>query len=740
MQTLRRYTDARDTTGLPATLEDLVEATRQDSALKQAVRAAQDADEKKKAKLRLPMWYTCGEVNGKFCEENITPAGIVQIDLDGSSDDSERLSELKMRFSAIPCILFAAVSVSGRGMYALARVPVAVQASKEEQKKLLEIINACVLYDAREGEHMDAACAKSAQRRFESYDPTPYYNPRADEYNPDYRAVCNAAFEKSAFRRIAEFFGGYGELTPGCAQTGLAMAATAVHARGRVEGKLFDNNYYVARAQAVLLGESGAGKTNMLNCVERIVADAGGRILNSGSDRNMEKLITETAAEIVSYEQKDNGRPDKTRPIWALRKEPIPGVGIYDEAGDEQEARRNTGYKSQLNSIRRRCFNRTFTPATTNTTQLPQIPLNVSYTDIQCSTPKAWAKALCGEDSTKGEGRRVLEFWLDRPAMNNSSWLLPLAGACVNPPREAKPMCIRSHFDMFVPALKKPDDKGISLSLSGKLDLFELMCAAEVSRGINPCDSTRDNAPTIIGNLSTLLAYARGSVESIELQDFRAAWAIYYAVLENRLRLQDGSEVGVDTFKTKITSAILDFIDKRGNEARYDSALRSFRTRGEEYKHEFERLIKDSVLVVERIGKHKTVRRATEEEMAKAAEMDFSEERKNRAKVDHGTDAPEEIKPRRIVPEPQKDVLKYDECDEAEKRARLDTYLEKHEVDHPLTPGQIDNNLRSLSCKLQANGMWDSTARAWINELCEKLGHVKPADKKRILRPIKKTA
>lgn len=742
MLEIMRYADARDVIGTKSTLDALVSATKQDSDLKKAVRAAEDPNERKALKLKLPMWYTCGTINGHVSEENIIPAGVVQLDLDGASEDAERLSELKLRFAAIPCVLFAAVSASGRGVYALAKVPVSVQTSKDAQKAFLDIIQANVIYDARDGEHLDDACAKSAQRRFESYDPSPYYNPNAEEYEPDYRKLCDEAFKQSVIRQLAGFLGGYGAITPGCAQTGLALALAAVQARGRVEGKYFDANSYVCRSQVVILGESGAGKTNLLNVVEEVVQELGGRILNAGSDRCFEQLVTETAAEIVGYDKKENSKgalvDDKSKPIWKVRKEPIPGVGIFDEAGDEQKSRSGTWYKGNLNALRRRMFNRTFTPGTTMSTALPQLPLRPSYTDIQCSTPKAWAHALCGADTTKGEGRRVLEFWLDRPEVPEAlsqSRVARMAVVATNPPAKSDPVFVRSILESMPPALGGADERGISLSLSGTFNLWENSLAYSVLEQMHAPESADLDAPTVVGNLATLLAYTRGSVSDIEKQDVRAAWAIYFAVLDNRVRLSDRADIGVDTFKTQITSAILGYIGKHDGQ-RYADTLRAFNKRGFEYKQEFERLIKDGAVTVYKDGAVKRVRLATDEEAAaaaeKRAEMDFSEERKNRDKVDHGEEVVD-IKPRRCVPEPQKDALKYDECDEAEKRLRLDSYLDKHNVSNPLHQGNIDKSLASLAGKLRNIGMNDAVAEGWLRELCEALGHTKKKDQDRIV-------
>lgn len=741
---MRRFASVIDTTGRAASFVQLIEATKTDSEIKRKIREARTKDERQGLKVAgAPCWYTGGAVSGHFCEGSITPAGIAQFDLDADASP-ERLSELKRRLSEIPCVFFVALSVSGRGVYALARVPVEVQKDPAAQSELLALVDAVVLYDRRPGESFDDKCAKSAQRRFESFDPEPFVRDNPAEYALNFRAVCEEAFKSSAFYAIAKEFGGRCDITPGCAQTGFAMAIAAIHAGGRVAGRLFGEEFHVSRAQVVILGDSGAGKSNMQNALVDAAADAGAQFNNSCSDRDFEARIVESCTD-VTYELGDNGKPDKGRPVWTQKAIPQPLLGIFDEAAEEQEARRRTEYKLKLNSLRRRCFDRRFTASSSRSTKLPSFPLRCSYTDVQIATPAAWASAMCGLDQTRGERRRQLEFWLESPetpAGARNARYTRFISAIMNKPAAANPRAVNGFFEFFVPTLGAPDEEGISRRLDGRANPFELALAARELARISPSESVDLDARTIVANLATLLAFASGQTEDIDDNSIRAAWSIYFAALDNRKRLNDAADIGPETQESRISGAILDYIREAG-EPRVSSVSRMLNKRGQCYKKAYMELVSNGTLVINR-GKSPTVRLATAEEAEQAAAKqpaggnDFSEAQANRDKVARNSDdrpfAATQADERASA---AMQAAEYAQAPEEGKRAKLEAYKREFErgAGHELVPGNIDNALRALAVSLHNAGLSDATARAWFWELCDVCGHTREADKRRVWRP-----
>ena len=741
---MRRFASARDTTGLAASFAQLIEATRSDSEIKRKIREARTKGERQALKVAgAPCWYTGGAVHGHFCESAITPAGIAQFDLDADASP-ERLSELKRRLSEIPFVFFVALSVSGRGVYALARVPVEVQKDQAAQAELLALVDAVVLYDRQPGESFDDTCAKSAQRRFESFDAEPFVRDNPAEYALNFRAVCDEAFKNSAFYAIAKGFGGRGDITPGCAQTGFAMAIAAIHAGGRVAGRLFGEEFHVSRAQVVILGDSGAGKSSMQNVLVDAAAEAGAQFTNSCSDRDFEAKIVESCTD-VTYELGNNGKPDKDRPVWTQKAIPQPLLGIFDEAAEEQEARRRTEYKLKLNSLRRRCFDRRFMASSSRSTKLPSFPLRCSYTDVQIATPAAWSGAMSGLDQTRGEKRRQLEFWLappETPEGSRNARYARFVSSIMNKPAAANPRGVNGFLETSVPALGAPDDEGISRRLDGRANPFELALAARELACISPSEAVDLDARTIVANLATLLAFASGQTEAIDDNSIRAAWSIYFAVLDNRKRLNDAADIGPETQESRISGAILDYIREAG-EPRVSSVSRMLNRRGPSYKKAYMELVGNGTLVINR-GKSPTVRLATVEEAERASANqpagwnDSSEAQAGRDKVARNnadrTFAATQADGR---PFAAMQAAEYAQAPEEGKRAKLEAYKREFErgAGHELVPGNIDNALRALAVSLHNAGLSDATARAWFWELCDVCGHTREADKRRVWRP-----
>ena len=689
---IMRYPRVNETTrGEIKTLADLYDATIRDTDEKRAVREAADKNTRGELKRAIPCWYAGGTMVGPARAENARPAGVLQIDID-ADDTLDRLTELKSRLAAIDSVAFAAISASGRGAYALMRVPVDVQRDQDAQKEILGYIDAAILYDRLPGEHIDLGCVDLARRRFESYDPEPVYRPDATEYEPDFAGMCRRAFDASGLAQIARDL--CGEATPGGASTCAALAALAVRARGRVKGRIFGDTYYATRFQGVILGESGSGKsTTMKDPLEDLAFKIGANLIQPESHRALELAIVESCT-TKSYQVGENGKPDKEKPIWTQIPDYTPLLAVYDEAGAEQEARKTQEYKKKMEAVRRQAFDATFKAAKSINTPLPTFPLQCSYTDVRISTPKAWAAALAGSDATVGDGRRVLEFWLDTPSAPDGSLCQPLAQAMFrmkNKPRPAGVSAVMGYMD-FVLA----DGE---LFLDGRHSVSDL----DTVRGLQATGCSQDYA-TIICNLATAIAYAGGCSEDIPRDAILAAWAVYLGVLENRRRLAESADVAPQTLEGQITAFILNYIGSRGT-VRKSQIKRMLTCKGETYLRAYDALAKRGAVVIIG-GKSATVRLATEAEMESAEATtgpDFSEERANLPKCKHASSH------RASTP--------YADCPDAEREERVRSYIYQYRLDHPLIEGTRNIALWDLRVLLQRrNGMWDDVAQALFRE------------------------
>ena len=707
-------------------LEDLYQATRKDTPDKRATREAKDKDSRNAVKKRLPCWYLGGTMNGPCCAENAHPAGILQIDI----DDTDRPQKIKDRLAGIDCVVFAAVSASGRGVYALMRVPVSIQASQDAQKGILDLLDAVLLYDRTGGEHIDYACVDLARRRFESFDPEPLYRPDAPEYDPDFRAMCRRAFDASGLAEIARDM--CGEATPGGASTAVALAALAIRARGQVKGRVFSAAYYPTRFQGVIIGESGTGKSSRIkDPLVELAVHLGAEIIQPESHRALELAIVESCTQ-KSFEIGADGKPDKNRPLWTQIDDYRPVLAVCDEAGAEQEARRNQEYKRKMESVRRQAFDAAFIASKSITTPLPTFPLRCSYTDIRISTPKAWAFAMHGVDSTAGDARRVLEFWLDSREAPSGARI-----------QSAANMLYRSKSTPSIPCVDKvkslmeffPDGE---LELDGRNSSSSL----DTVRGFMASGESMDYA-TIVCNIATADAYARGRTDAIPRESILAAWAVYLDVLENRKRLAESYDAAPDTQESRITGYITEYIDGRKGKARKSQVIRMLKTRGPSYVRAFDELVSGGILVCERSmdGKSTTVRRATDAEMesfeanaeAQRRDMIFAEARANRDQVARNAQ-PGDCDEFALMMRTE-----YETADDDGKAAKLDAYLGEHEKEpgHELIPGQRDPSLRSLATKLHNAGLDDAFAETWFRGVCDSLGDefTREQVKRRLWRP-----
>ena len=707
-------------------LEDLYQATRKDTPDKRATREATSKDARNAAKKRLPCWYLGGTMNGPCRAENAQPAGVLQIDI----DDTDRPQEIKKRLAEIDNVAFAAVSASGRGVFALMRVPVSIQASQDAQKGILDMLDALLLHDRRDGEHIDYACVDLARRRFESFDPEPLYRPDAPEYEPDFRAMCKRAFDASEIASIARDM--CGEATPGGASTAVALAALAIRARGRVKGRVFEGAFYPTRFQGVIIGDSGTGKSSRIkDPLVELAVHLGAKIIQPESHRALESAIVESCTQ-KSFEIGADGKPDKNRPIWAQIDDYHPVLAVYDEAGAEQEARGRVDYKRKMESVRRMAFDRSFMACASVGNPLPTFPLRCSYTDIRISTPKAWAFAMHGVDATAGDSRRVLEFWLDSREAPSGARIQSLAN-----------MLYRSKSTPSIPCVDKVKSR-LEFLPDGVLELDGLNSSSSLdkARGFLASGESPD-FETIVCNVATADAYARGCTDSIPRESILAAWAVYLDVLENRKRLAESYDAAPDTPESLITGYILQYIGARNGKARKTHVLRMLKSRGPSYVRAFDELVSAGILVCERAmdGKSTTVRRATDAEMdafeenAEAQRRDriFAEARANRDKAARNAQ-PGDCDEFALMMRTE-----YANADEDGKAAKLDAYLCDHEKEpgHALSPGKRDQSLRSLATKLHNAGLDDEFAKAWFWALCDSLGDefVNEQVKQRLWRP-----
>lgn len=140
------------------------------------LRRETDEERKKAIKLSLPS----GTMSGWFAParkiENLqSHSGFICIDIDGKDNPDRTLDEIRQILSSRPDVAYAALSVGGKGMFAL--IPLAWPDRHEEHFDSLKID-----FNEQYGLILDKSCRDVTRLRVISYDENPYVNEDAVRY------------------------------------------------------------------------------------------------------------------------------------------------------------------------------------------------------------------------------------------------------------------------------------------------------------------------------------------------------------------------------------------------------------------------------------------------------------------------------------------------------------------------------------------------------------------------------
>lgn len=137
---------------------------------------ALDPQQRKEAKIYLPAWSLTSDRG----TDDSAATGLCQLDFDGVEDPQR----LKKELSTVAGVIFAALSASGTGVFAMLYAPdfdggvfVGRQILAEMRRRGIKI------------EKLDPRCEHIGQLRFESYDPEPFVAPSCEPIAPNYSDV-----------------------------------------------------------------------------------------------------------------------------------------------------------------------------------------------------------------------------------------------------------------------------------------------------------------------------------------------------------------------------------------------------------------------------------------------------------------------------------------------------------------------------------------------------------------------
>lgn len=169
------YNGVTDNVGTVTLLGNFLGSRRHIDRILQ-LRAEEDAERRGAMKKSLP----CATISGVFqptrCKDNLVQhSGYISIDIDGKDNPDRSLTFIRNALIGCPFVAYAALSVSGNGMYAI--IPLAYPERHEEQFDAL-----CKEFYDRFGIVLDKSCRDNSRLRILSYDPDPYINNDASTY------------------------------------------------------------------------------------------------------------------------------------------------------------------------------------------------------------------------------------------------------------------------------------------------------------------------------------------------------------------------------------------------------------------------------------------------------------------------------------------------------------------------------------------------------------------------------
>lgn len=166
------FENAFDTVGKGMLLNDILLTDSYFSEVK-AYREIKDVEQRRTAKLKMPMFTPSGLFEKRCKNGLIQHTGLICLDIDGKENPGIDMLQLKNDLSDIA--YYAGLSISGKGLFVI--VPIKYPERHEAHFDSL--------FDdfADMGITIDKACRDVSRARFVSYDAEPIYNPDAPIYS-----------------------------------------------------------------------------------------------------------------------------------------------------------------------------------------------------------------------------------------------------------------------------------------------------------------------------------------------------------------------------------------------------------------------------------------------------------------------------------------------------------------------------------------------------------------------------
>lgn len=140
-----------------------------------AIRNETDEEKQKSLKLMLPQAAICGVFSQKGAAYIVEYSHLICVDIDAKDNQGVDMEYLKGELSVIPQIAYIGLSVRGKGLFCI--IPIKYPQNTKQQFQRLE------MDFLKMGVVIDHNCSDLCRLRCASYDPHPYVNKDAVEYD-----------------------------------------------------------------------------------------------------------------------------------------------------------------------------------------------------------------------------------------------------------------------------------------------------------------------------------------------------------------------------------------------------------------------------------------------------------------------------------------------------------------------------------------------------------------------------
>lgn len=164
------YKNAFDNVGQTVFMEDVLFDTKYKKKVED-FRKITDPDKKREAKLKKPMYTVSGVFSHRSKDGLLEHSGMICLDIDSKDNHGLNIDVIR----SLDWVYYAGLSISGSGYFVIVSIS---NPDKHEYH-----FDALVRDFSDMGVKLDKSCRDVSRARFVSYDPEPYYNPKAEVYH-----------------------------------------------------------------------------------------------------------------------------------------------------------------------------------------------------------------------------------------------------------------------------------------------------------------------------------------------------------------------------------------------------------------------------------------------------------------------------------------------------------------------------------------------------------------------------